>query len=81
MRGILSRGGTIIGTSNRGNPFSSLVETHGKVELTDISDQVIENFHNLGADVLIAVGGEDAILIPEISFSVPDSLSGTQGSC
>lgn len=68
VRGILSRGGTIIGTSNRGNPFAYPVEKNGKVELTDISDQVLKNFRELGADVLIAVGGDGTLKIAQGLF-------------
>lgn len=68
VRGILSRGGTIIGTSNRGNPFAYPVENNGKIVLTDISDRVIENFRNLGADVLIAVGGDGTLRIAQGLF-------------
>ncbi len=68
VRGILPRGGTIIGTSNRGNPFAYPVEKNGKVELTDISDQVIENFRKLGAEVLIAVGGDGTLRIGQGLF-------------
>lgn len=65
VRGILQRGGTILGTSNRGNPFTYPVERNGKTELVDISDQVMENFRNLGADVLIAVGGDGTLKIAQ----------------
>src|SRR6266704_737016 len=41
VRGILPRGGTILGTTNRGNPFSYPVEKKGRVELVDISDLVV----------------------------------------
>ncbi len=68
VRGILSRGGTIIGTSNRGNPFAYPVEKNGKVELTDISDRVLDNFRKLGADVLIAVGGDGTLRIAQGLF-------------
>ncbi len=68
VRGILSRGGTIIGTSNRGNPFAYPVERDGIVELTDISDSVLENFKQLGADVLIAVGGDGTLRIAQQLF-------------
>ncbi len=63
VRGILPRGGTILGTSNRGNPLSYPVEEGGKTRLVDISDQVVENFHKLGADALIAVGGDGTLKI------------------
>jgi 6-phosphofructokinase 1 len=63
VRGILQRGGTILGTSNRGNPFSYPVDINGKVELIDVSDRAIEAFKDLGAEVLIAVGGDGTLKI------------------
>ncbi|HEY5673267.1 MAG TPA: 6-phosphofructokinase [Malonomonas sp.] len=68
VRGILPRGGTILGTSNRGNPFSYPVEVDGKIELQDVSDTVIESFKQLGADVLIAVGGDGTLKIAQALF-------------
>lgn len=65
VRGILPRGGTIIGTSNRGNPFAYPVEKDDQVVLEDISAQVLQNFRNLGADVLIAVGGDGTLKIAQ----------------
>ncbi len=50
VRGILPRGGTILGSS-RTNPF--------KVERG--VEQVTENLHGLGIDALIAIGGEDTL--------------------
>ena len=55
-RGILPRGGTILGTTNRGNPFAYQVNTsEGK---RDYSSRVIETFHLLGLDALVAIGGD-----------------------
>jgi 6-phosphofructokinase 1 len=68
VRGILPRGGTILGTSNRGNPFSYPVEVDGKVELQDVSDKVLAAFQDLGADVLIAVGGDGTLKIAQGLF-------------
>lgn len=68
VRGILQRGGTILGTSNRGNPFSYPVEVDGKIEQQDISDSVIQSFKELGADVLIAVGGDGTLKIAQGLF-------------
>lgn len=65
VRGILQRGGTILGTSNRGNPFSYPVERNGKTELVDVSSEAIENFRRIGADVLIAVGGDGTLKIAQ----------------
>ena len=50
VRGILPRGGTILGSS-RTNPF----KIDGGVE------RIAENLHALGVDALIAIGGEDTL--------------------
>ncbi|PLX80337.1 MAG: 6-phosphofructokinase [Desulfuromonas sp.] len=63
VSGILQRGGTILGTSNRGNPFSYPVEQDGKTELRDVSQTVVDNFRKIGADALIAVGGDGTLKI------------------
>jgi ATP-dependent phosphofructokinase / diphosphate-dependent phosphofructokinase len=63
VRGILPRGGTILGTTNRGNPFNYPVEQEGKVVHTDLSCRVVENIRTLGIDALIAVGGEGSLKI------------------
>src|SRR5512143_985427 len=48
VRGILPRGGTILGTTNRGNPFSYPVEKNGKIEYADISESVIDGIKAMG---------------------------------
>lgn len=64
VRGISSMGGTIIGTTNRGNPFKMPVTTvTGEIEIRDVSDKVKENFLRLGFDCLIAVGGDGSLKI------------------
>jgi len=63
VRGILPRGGTILGTSNRGNPFAYPVQRDGQTLLEDVSSRVLENFRALGADALIAVGGDGSLKI------------------
>ena len=47
VTGILRLGGTILGTTNRGNPFEYPTES-GKA---DYSDRVVENFQKAGLDV------------------------------
>jgi 6-phosphofructokinase 1 len=62
VAGIVEHGGTILGTTNRGDPFHRPV--HGsKDETRDESDVVVENFKRLGFDVLIAVGGDGSLSI------------------
>jgi len=62
VRGITHLGGTILGTTNRGHPFSWPVEhPDGSVERIDRSDEVLERLDDLGIDVLIAVGGDGSL--------------------
>ncbi len=63
VRGILPRGGTILGTSNRGNPFDFPVREGDQVKMVDVSSRVVENFRRLGADALVAVGGDGTLKI------------------
>ncbi len=57
VSGILPRGGTILGTTSRGNPFQYKTgENRGEVR--DISDQVIANAGKLGIDAIISIGGD-----------------------
>ncbi len=60
VRGITHTGGTILGTSNRGNPFK-IALPDGTVE--DRSAQVVERFHSHGFDALIAIGGDGSLSI------------------
>jgi phosphofructokinase-like protein len=61
VTGILRLGGTILGTTNRGNPFVYPVATsEGPV---DYSDRCFENFHKLGLDALIVIGGDGTLTI------------------
>jgi 6-phosphofructokinase 1 len=56
VRGILPRGGTILGSS-RTNPLSESATLDGKTGLEQIKD----NLASLGVDALIAIGGEDTL--------------------
>jgi len=58
VSGILPRGGTILGTTNRGNPFRYCTIEDGKEITRDISDEVIANSRKLGIDAVISIGGE-----------------------
>jgi 6-phosphofructokinase 1 len=56
VRGILPRGGTILGSS-RTNPLADSAARDGKSGL----DRIRENLASLGVDALIAIGGEDTL--------------------
>src|ERR1700736_6057350 len=58
VSGILPRGGTILGTTNRGNPFKYCTVENGQEVTRDISDEVIGNARKLGIDAVISIGGE-----------------------
>ena len=64
VSGITHLGGTILGTTNRGNPFSWPRTTEeGAVEIVDRSREVLDRFHELGFDALIAIGGDGSLHI------------------
>jgi ATP-dependent phosphofructokinase / diphosphate-dependent phosphofructokinase len=58
VSGILPRGGTILGTTNRGDPFHYRTIENGKEVSRDISSQIIANAAKLGIDAIITIGGD-----------------------
>jgi ATP-dependent phosphofructokinase / diphosphate-dependent phosphofructokinase len=61
VTGILRLGGTILGTTNHGNPFEYPADTpDGKV---DYSDRVVETFQQMRLDALVAIGGDGTLAI------------------
>jgi 6-phosphofructokinase 1 len=58
VSGILPRGGTILGTTNRGDPFHYKKTENGKEVQRDISCKVITNAAKLGIDAVISIGGD-----------------------
>ena len=61
VTGILRLGGTILGTTNRGNPFAYPIETSDGVQ--DYSDRCVEMFHKMGLGALIVIGGDGTLAI------------------
>jgi ATP-dependent phosphofructokinase / diphosphate-dependent phosphofructokinase len=61
VTGILRIGGTILGTTNRGNPFVYPIDTSDG--LVDYSDRVMENFTKMGLDALVVIGGDGTLSI------------------
>lgn len=58
VSGILTLGGTILGTSNKANPFKyPIPQKDGHVYL-DRSTEVLANYERLGLDAMIVVGGD-----------------------
>jgi 6-phosphofructokinase 1 len=64
VRGITHLGGTILGTTNRGNPFRYVRrDEEGNEYETDRSDELVAAFHASGFDALVSIGGEGSLLI------------------
>ncbi len=64
VRGITHLGGTILGTTNRGNPLRwPRTLADGSTEEVDRSPELIAAFHKHGLDALIAIGGDGSLRI------------------
>lgn len=64
VRGITHLGGTILGTTNRGDPFRwPMLQTDGAWAETDRSEELITSFRQLSLDALVAVGGDGTLSI------------------
>lgn len=61
VTGILRLGGTILGTTNRGNPFEYPLDT--AVGQVDYSERVVATFHQMKLDALIVIGGDGTLEI------------------
>lgn len=57
---LVAMGGTILGTTNKGDPFAFPM-ADGTV--VDRSAEIIEGYHSLGLDALIGVGGDGSLAI------------------
>jgi 6-phosphofructokinase 1 len=62
-RGILFVGGTILGTTNRGNPFAHKTMMGGKEIVEDMSSMVLNNIKETGIEALIVIGGDGSLKI------------------
>jgi ATP-dependent phosphofructokinase / diphosphate-dependent phosphofructokinase len=55
----LSKGGTMLGSSNRANPFAyPIALPDGRTEIMDVSDKILKNLAKLDLQGLIVVGGD-----------------------
>jgi 6-phosphofructokinase 1 len=63
VRGIAHLGGTILGTTNRGDPFNCPVTVDGRKVATDVSGKIIQRFDELGIEALVALGGDGSMTL------------------
>lgn len=67
VRGITHLGGTIIGTTNRGNPLKfPHVNDSGQTVEKDRTDDLIASFKRHNLDALIAIGGDGSLAIANV---------------
>jgi 6-phosphofructokinase 1 len=64
VRGITHLGGTILGTTNRGNPFRYIMRRDDGTEYeVDRSDDLVAAFRASGFDALVSIGGDGSLQI------------------
>jgi phosphofructokinase-like protein len=63
VSGLLPRGGTILGTTNRGNPFHYKVVEDGHEHIRDFSGDVLQNAQAAGLDGIVVIGGDGTLKI------------------
>ncbi len=68
VSGILALGGTILGTSNRANPYNYPVEEGKNTTFKDVSKTVLKNIEKLNIDCLVAIGGDGTLSIANRLF-------------
>jgi 6-phosphofructokinase 1 len=65
VSGILATGGTILGSSNKGDPFHWPEEVDGKIKIIDRSKDALKNYKAWEIDALIAIGGDGTMHIAQ----------------
>jgi phosphofructokinase len=65
ISGIGYRGGTILGSSNRDDPFNYQIVKDGQQTFSDESERAISNLNDLGLDGLIVIGGDGSLNIAD----------------
>ncbi len=64
VRGITHLGGTILGTTNTGNPLRfPMVQPDGRVVETDRTPELVDGFVRAGIHAVVAIGGDGSLAI------------------
>ncbi len=87
VTGILPRGGTILGTSNRDNPLDYTWEENGELRHRDMTDQCAANLKNWGVDAVVFIGGDGSLTVSQglakkgvLSVGVPKTIDNDLGA-
>ena len=90
VRGITHLGGTILGTTNRGNPFRYVtLNDQGQEVEGDRSEDLVAAFQASGFDALVSIGGDGSLQISHdlsrrglpvvcVPKTIDNDVSGTQ---
>ncbi len=65
VSGILTLGGTILGTSNKADPFHHPHRGPQGLTFEDVSDQAMKNYRKEKLDALVVIGGDGSLTIAQ----------------
>ncbi|MFZ9407421.1 MAG: 6-phosphofructokinase [Burkholderiaceae bacterium] len=66
VAGLLGEGGTVLGTSNKGDPWHfPVLQPDGGVRIEDVSPRIVERIRATGIDVLVVIGGDGSMKIAQ----------------
>jgi ATP-dependent phosphofructokinase / diphosphate-dependent phosphofructokinase len=88
VSGIITQGGTILGTSNTANPYRHAVKENGRLIFEDVSQTTVDNLRKLDIECLVCIGGDgtlsianqlyrDGVPIVGIPKTIDNDLKGT----
>ncbi|MGB9629039.1 MAG: 6-phosphofructokinase, partial [Thermodesulfobacteriota bacterium] len=63
VSGILTLGGTILGTSKIANPYRYPIKDKGELRFKNLSKEALKNLNALGIEALICIGGDGTLSI------------------
>jgi 6-phosphofructokinase 1 len=66
VAGLIGEGGTLLGTSNKGDPWHfPLRQADGTLVISDVSERILEQIRHAALDVLMVVGGDGSMHIAQ----------------
>jgi 6-phosphofructokinase 1 len=66
VAGLIGEGGTILGTTNKGDPWHfPVIAADGSVEIHDVSARMLARLHEAALDALVVVGGDGSMHIAQ----------------
>ncbi|MDD4363857.1 MAG: ATP-dependent 6-phosphofructokinase, partial [Atribacterota bacterium] len=70
VSGILTLGGTILGTTNKANPFEYAIKNGQQLKFQDRSDDVLKNLEELNIECLVCIGGDGTLWISNRFYEI-----------